>query len=278
MGLAARTKVEGMNQMAQIDNRYATGFGSRTGVAVDEGLRAYMLRVYNYMAAGVALTGIVAYIIFTYSVTSDPALAASTGGRVMALHRGMYLTQFGVTMFVSPLKWVVMLAPLAFVFFLSWRIYKMSVGAAQLAFWLFAAVMGASLSSIFLVYTGNSITQVFFVTAAAFGALSIYGYTTQRDLSGWGSFLIMGVVGILIAGLLNIWLQSGALQFAISVIGVLVFAGLTAYDTQRIKDGYFEVMGDATAMAKAAIMGALNLYLDFINMFVMLLQLFGNRE
>ena len=265
--------------MAQIDNRYAQrGFGARTDVAVDEGLRAYMLRVYNYMAAGIALTGLVAYVLFTYAVTSDPALAASSGGRIMALHRGMYLTSFGQLIYVSPLKWVIMLAPLGFVFFLSWRIYKMSVGAAQLAFWLFAAVMGASLSSIFLRYTATSITQVFFVTAAAFGALSIYGYTTQRDLSGWGSFLIMGVIGILVAGLVNIWLQSGALQFAISVIGVLVFAGLTAYDTQQIKDNYYSVMGDATAAAKASIMGALNLYLDFINMFVMLLQLFGNRE
>ena len=264
--------------MAQIDNRYAGHVGARTDVAVDAGLRAYMLRVYNYMAAGVALTGLIAYVIFTYSVTTDPALAASAGGRAYALHRGMYLTQFGQAMFVSPLKWVIMLAPLGFVFFLSWRIYKMSVGAAQLAFWLFAGVMGASLASIFLVFTGQSITQVFFVTAASFGALSIYGYTTQRDLSGWGSFLIMGVIGIVIASLVNLWLQSGALQFAISVIGVLVFAGLTAYDTQRIKDGYYEVMGDATATGKAAIMGALSLYLDFINMFVSLLQLFGNRE
>jgi hypothetical protein len=267
-----------MDQMAQIDNRYAGRVGARTDVAVDEGLRAYMLRVYNYMAGGVFLTGLVAYVIFTYSVTSDPALAASTGGKVMALHRGMYLTSFGQAIFASPLMWVLMFAPLGFVFFLSWRIYKMSVGAAQLAFWLFAAVMGASLSSIFLRFTATSITQVFFVTAAAFGALSIYGYTTQRDLSGWGSFLIMGVIGILVAGLVNIWLQSGALQFAISVIGVLVFAGLTAYDTQQIKDNYYSVMGDATATAKVAIMGALNLYLDFINMFVMMLQLFGNRE
>ena len=264
--------------MAQIDNRYAAGTGARTDVAVDAGLRAYMLRVYNYMTAGVALTGLVAYVIFTYSVTSDPALAATAGGRMIAMHRGMYLTPFGQTIFASPLMYVLIFAPLGFVFFLSWRIYKMSLGAAQLAFWLFAAVMGASLSSIFLRYTATSITQVFFVTAAAFGALSIYGYTTQRDLSGWGSFLIMGVVGIIVAGLLNLWLQSGALQFAISVIGVLVFAGLTAYDTQRIKDGYYEVMGDATATAKAAIMGALSLYLDFINMFVMMLQLFGNRE
>jgi FtsH-binding integral membrane protein len=154
----------------------------------------------------------------------------------------------------------------------------MSVSGAQIAFWLFAAAMGISLSSIFLVYTGQSITQVFFVTAAAFGGLSLYGYTTRSDLSGWGSFLIMGVIGIIVAALVNLFLQSSALQFAISVIGVLVFAGLTAYDTQRIKDGYYEVAGNATAATKAAIMGALNLYLDFINMFVMMLQLFGNRE
>jgi uncharacterized protein len=254
-----------MDQMAQIDNRYATGFGSRTGVAVDEGLRAYMLRVYNYMAAGVFLTGLVAYMTASSAITRTPA-----GGKA--------LTEFGQLIYVSPLKWVIMLAPLGFVFFLSMRIYKMSVGAAQLSFWLFAGAMGLSLSSIFIVYTGQSISQVFFVTAAAFGGLSLYGYTTKKDLSGWGSFLIMGVIGIVIASLVNLFLQSGALQFAISVIGVLVFAGLTAYDTQRIKDGYFEVMGDATAASKAAIMGALNLYLDFINMFVMMLQLFGNRE
>jgi uncharacterized protein len=265
--------------MAQIDNRYALGgTAARTDVGVDEGLRTYMLRVYNYMAAGIALTGVVAYVIFTYSVTSDPALAANAGGRIVALHRGMYLTPLGHTLFQTPLMYVMVFAPLAFVFFLSWRIASMSAGTAQITFWLFAAVMGASLSSIFLRYTATSITQVFFVTAAAFGALSIYGYTTKKDLSGWGSFLIMGVFGIIIAGLVNLFLQSSALQFAISVIGVLVFAGLTAYDTQRIKDGYYEVMGDAVAMTKGAIMGALNLYLDFINMFISLLQLFGSRE
>lgn len=265
--------------MAEIDNRYALGgTAARTDVAVDEGLRAYMLRVYNYMAAGVALTGVVAYLIFTYSVTMDPALAANAGGRIMALSRGMYLTPFGQTIFTTPLLYVLIFAPLAFVFFLSWRVHKMSVGGAQLAFWLFAAVMGASLSSIFLRYTATSITQVFFVTAAAFAALSLYGYTTKKDLSGWGSFLIMGVFGIIIAAIVNIFLQSSALQFAISVIGVLVFAGLTAYDTQRIKDEYYGLAGDAAALTKGAIMGALSLYLDFINMFTSLLSLFGNRE
>ena len=265
-GQTARFKVQGKDHMAQIDNRYVqVGSAARTGVAVDEGLRAYMLRVYNYMAGGVFLTGVVAYLTSFAATTTGP-----TGAKV--------LTEFGQLIYVSPLKWVIMLAPLAFVFFISFRIYKMSVGGAQLAFWLFAAAMGLSLSSIFLVYTGQSITQVFFITAAAFGGLSLYGYTTKKDLSGWGSFLIMGVIGIIIAGLVNLFLQSSALQFAISVIGVLVFAGLTAYDTQRIKDGYHEVMGDMTATSKAAIMGALNLYLDFINMFVMLLQLFGSRR
>jgi FtsH-binding integral membrane protein len=265
--------------MAEIDNRYARMRpGARTAVAVDEGLRAYMLRVYNYMAGGVFLTGIVAYLAFTQAVTMDPALAAKTAGGVALLKRGMYLTPFGMALFVSPLKWLVMLAPLGFVFFLSFRIYQMSVSAAQWTFWLFAAVMGLSLSTIFLVFTGQSITQVFFVTAAAFGGLSLYGYTTNKDLSGWGSFLIMGVIGIVIAALVNLFLQSSALQFAISVIGVLVFAGLTAYHTQQIKDNYYSVVGDMTATSKAAIMGALNLYLDFINMFTSLLQLFGNRD
>jgi uncharacterized protein len=247
--------------MAQPDNRYAqSGMGARTGYAVDEGLRSYMLGVYNYMAAGVALTGVVAYLTYTMAV------------------QGGALTPFGQALYTSPLKWVVMLAPLGFVMFLGFRIQQMSVGAAQAAFWLFAAVMGISLSSIFLVFTGQSITQVFFVTAATFGALSLWGYTTKRDISGWGSFLFMGVVGIVIAALVNLFLQSSALQFAISAVGVLVFAGLTAYDTQRIKDGYYAVAGSAELVAKTAIMGALSLYLDFINMFVMLLNLFGNRN
>jgi len=265
--------------MAQMDNRYARMRpGARTDVAVDEGLRAYMLRVYNYMAGGIFLTGIVAYLTFSLAVTTDPALAVKSAAGLYQLKRGMYLTPFGAALYLSPLKWLIMLAPLGFVFFLSWRIYQMSLGSAQATFWLVAAVMGVSLSTIFLVFTGQSITQVFFITAAAFGGLSLYGYTTNKDLSGWGSFLIMGVIGIVIAALVNLFLQSSALQFAISVIGVLVFAGLTAYDTQQIKDNYYAVMGDMTAASKAAIMGALNLYLDFINMFTALLQLFGNRE
>jgi len=247
--------------MAQLDNRYAqSATAARAGAAVDEGLRTYMLGVYNYMAAGVALTGVVAYLTYT--------MAVSNGA----------LTPFGQMLYTSPLRWVIMLAPLGFVLFMSFRSQQMSVGAAQISFWLFAALMGLSLSSIFLVFTGQSITQIFFITAAAFAGLSLWGYTTKKDLSGWGSFLIMGVVGIIIAALVNLFLQSGALQFAISVIGVLVFAGLTAYDTQRIKDGYLMVRHDAAMVAKSAIMGALSLYLDFINMFLFLLQLFGSRE
>jgi FtsH-binding integral membrane protein len=248
--------------MAQFDPRSAaSAYPTRTGAAVDEGLRSYMLGVYNYMAAGVALTGVAAYVTSMMAVGADGQLTA-----------------FGTALYASPLKWVVMLAPLAFVFFLSFRIEKMSVGAAQLTFWLFAAVMGVSLSSIFLVFTGQSIAQIFFITAATFGALSLWGYTTKRDISGWGSFLFMGLIGIILASIVNIFLQSSGMQFAISVIGVLVFAGLTAYDTQRIKDGYFMVAGNAEAMGRSAIMGALALYLDFINMFMMLLNLFGNRE
>lgn len=254
--------------MTEYENRYgqATAPTARTGAAVDEGLRSYMLGVYNYMAAGVGLTGVVAYLVYTMAVVTG------ADGKVAGL------TDFGTALYASPLKWVVMLAPLAFVFFLGFRVQKMSVGAAQMTFWAFAAIMGVSMSSIFLVFTGQSITQVFFVTAAAFASLSAYGYVTKRDLSGWGSFLIMGVVGIIIAAIVNWFLQSSALAFAISVIGVLVFAGLTAYDTQRIKDEYLVIRHDTTMVAKAAIMGALSLYLDFINMFMMLLQLFGNRE
>jgi FtsH-binding integral membrane protein len=244
--------------MAQLQDGYArSDTVVRSGARVDEGLRAYMLRVYNYMSAGVLLTGVVAYFTAQTAMT-NPAVAQA--------------------LYQSPLKWVVMFAPLAFVFYLSFRVYKMSPAAAQIAFWAFAAVMGVSLSSIFLVFTGASIAQVFFVTAAAFAALSVYGYTTKKDLTGWGSFLIMGVVGIILAAILNLFLQSNALGFAISSLGVLIFAGLTAYDTQQIKDGYYAIRDDSALMAKSAIMGALSLYLDFINMFTSLLSLMGDRE
>lgn len=252
--------------MADFDRNYQaqmqTGARAETA-AIDEGLRAYMLSVYNYMAGGIALTGIVAYVTFMFAVERTGA--------------GTQLTEFGQFMFTSPFRWVVMLAPLGMVFLMSARVARMSAGGAQMAFWAFASLMGLSLASIFMVYTGESISRVFFITAAAFGGLSLYGYTTKKDLSGWGSFLIMGLIGIIIASLVNIFLASSALQFAVSVIGVLVFAGLTAYDTQRIKEMYFAGDG-AAVMGKKAIMGALSLYLDFINLFLMLLQLFGSRE
>ncbi len=246
--------------MADFDKQAAQRFGTAASRAeagaIDEGLRAYMLRVYNYMASGLAVTGVVAFAMVAMAMSS-PAFAQAVYG--------------------SALQWVIILAPLGMVFYLSARINSMSVSGAQTAFWIFAALMGASLSSIFLVYTGTSIARVFFITAASFGALSLYGYTTQRDLSGWGSFLFMGLIGVIIAMVVNIFLGSPALMFAISVIGVLVFAGLTAYDTQQIKEMYYA--GDDSAVAgRKAIMGALRLYLDFINMFIMLLHLFGARE
>ena len=240
--------------MAEFDRQGYARSTSATGAdahVIDEGLRAYMLRVYNYMAMGIGITGLVSYA---------------------AVASGIY-QQIAATPFI----WVVMLAPLGMVFYLSARIGNMSVSGAQMAFWVFAGLMGLSLGWIFLAYTGTSVANVFFVTAAAFGGLSLYGYTTKKDLSGWGSFLIMGLIGIIIAMVVNIFLASSALQFAISVIGVLVFSGLTAYDTQRIKEMYY-VGDDGTVAGRKAIMGALSLYLNFINLFVMLLSLFGNRE
>ncbi len=234
----------------------STPAGVHAGAVIDQGLRSYMLKVYNLMAIGLAITGVAAYGTYMAAV-SNPA--------------------FAQLLFASPLKWVIMLAPLAMVFFLSFRINSMSVGAAQTAFWVYAGLMGLSLSSIFMVYTGQSIVQTFFVTAASFGALSLFGYTTKRDLSAFGSFLIMGLFGLIIASLVNIFLASSALNFAISAIGVLLFAGLTAWDTQKIKEMYFEADG-ADVAGRKAIMGALSLYLDFINLFLFLLRFLGNRE
>jgi uncharacterized protein len=246
-----------MTMAFNTDPRYAQGrVGAGAQAArIDEGLRAYMLSVYNYMGLALALTGIVAMV-----VAATPALY--------------------VPIFTTPLKWVVMLAPLGFVLALSFGIQRMSVGTAQIVFWVYAAVMGLSLASIFLVFTGESIARTFFITAAAFGALSLYGYTTKKDLSGWGTFLMMGVIGLIVAMIINIFLQSPAIMFAVSVLGVLIFAGLTAYDTQAIKNEYVEhaAYGDQEWLEKSAIMGALRLYLDFINMFMFLLQFLGNRE
>jgi len=241
---------------------------------IDEGLRAYMLRIYNYMVLGLAITGFAALGVYMLSVTSDPS-AAYQAARPLA--RGMFLTPLGYGLFVSPLKWAVILAPLGLVFFLSFRIQNMRPATAQITFWIYAALVGVSLASIFLIYTHASITRVFFITAASFGALSLWGYTTQRDLSGWGSFLIMGLFGIIIASLVNIFLSSTMMQWIISVVGVLVFAGLTAYDTQKIKEMY-DVNDDGTVSGRKAVMGALSLYLDFINLFLMLLRLFGDRR
>ncbi|MBO29458.1 MAG: hypothetical protein CML61_12020 [Rhodobacteraceae bacterium] len=250
---------------------------SQTGTraaAIDEGLRAHMNKVYGTMSIGMLITFAAAWAISGLAVTTDPAAGVAQMGA------DKYLTQFGYTLYASPLKWVVMFAPLAFVFGFGAMINKMSAATAQLVFYTFAAVMGISISSIFLVFTGYSIAQVFLITAIAFAGLSLWGYTTKKDISGWGSFLIMGVIGLIVASIVNIFLASSALMFAISALGVLIFAGLTAYDTQKIKTEYLAHAhhGDSEWLGKAAIMGALSLYLDFINMFMMLLQLFGNRE
>ena len=219
---------------------------------IDVGLREYMLRVYNYMAIGLAITGLVAFS------------AAQSIDLMQAIHG-------------TGLRWVVMLAPLGFVLFISARIHAMKASTAQTVFWVYSALMGLCLSYIFLAYTGASIARVFFITAGTFAGMSLYGYTTKRDLSGFRSFLFMGLIGIIIASIVNIFLGSTALQFTISVIGVLVFVGLTAYDTQSIKLIYSELDSSEVA-GKKAIMGALRLYLDFINLFIMLLSLFGSRE
>lgn len=228
------------------------GFAVRSDARFDEGLRQHMLRVYNYMGLGLVLTGIVAFV-----VSSSPTLY--------------------VPIFSTPLKWVVMLAPLAFVLLFSFKIQSMSAGAAQAMFWAFCAVMGLSLASVFLVFTGTSIARTFFIAATMFGATSLYGYTTRRDLTQFSSFLIMGLIGVVVASIVNLFLGSSALQFAISVIGIFVFIGLTAWDTQTIKEQYAENFG-AEAQQKLAVFGAFSLYLNFINIFQLLLQLTGQRE
>jgi FtsH-binding integral membrane protein len=231
-------------------DRNAAAFPTARTAEIDAGLRAHMITVYNYMAAGVAITGVVAYFTNQF---------------------------FGPQLANSPLMFVLIFAPLALVFFLSWRIDSLSAPTARALFFLYAALLGASLSLIFRVYTDASITRVFFISAAAFGGLSLWGYTTQRDLTGMGSFLMMGLIGIIIASLVNIFLRSSGLDWIISVIGVVVFAGLTAYDTQKIKEMY-SPMDDGTVAGRKAVMGALALYLDFINLFLMLLRLFGSRR
>ena len=261
-----------------VASRYSETAG-REAAAVDQGLRAYMLHIYNYMVLGLAITGFAALGIFMLSITGDAAAAAkSASGAAIALRGGQFLTPLGYAIFVSPLKWAVILAPLALVFVLSFGIERMRPAMAQILFWIYAALVGVSLGAIFMVYTQTSIVRVFFITAASFGALSLFGYTTKRDLSGMGSFLIMGLFGVIIASLVNLWLGSSMLQFIVSVVGVLVFAGLTAWDTQRLKNEYIYGSLDGELAERSAIMGALSLYLNFINLFTLLLQLLGQRE
>jgi FtsH-binding integral membrane protein len=241
---------------------------------IDEGLRAHMNKVYGTMSVGMLITAAAAWAMAGLSVTTDPAAAAAP------MSDGTLLTGFGAALFASPLRWVVMFLPLVMVFAFGAVINRLSAAAAQLYFFVYALMMGVSLSWIFLVFTSYSIAQVFLITAIAFAGLSMYGYVTKRDLSGMGTFLMMGLIGLIVAMIVNIFLQSPAMMFAISVIGVLLFAALTAFDTQNIKNTYIAhaAHGDAEWLGKAAIMGALNLYLDFINMFMFLLQFFGNRE
>ncbi len=246
--------------MANEFERRMAALSSPADAVIDEGLRAYMLKVYNYMTSALALSGVVGWLVMNTPLGAPFAVQMPNG--VLA---------------PTMLGWVAMIAPLGLVFYLSFRINKMSAAAAQTSFWIFAGVMGISLGLIVSAYTPVSVVRVFFITAATFGAMSLYGYTTKRSLASWGSFLFMGLIGIIIAMVVNIFLQSSALYFAISVIGVLIFVGLTAYDTQMIKEMY-SAADDSEVAGKKAIMGALRLYLDFINLFIMLLRLIGVRR
>ena len=250
--------------MADYDNRLMRG-AATVADTMDTGLRAHMLRVYNYMVGALALTGAVAYLV----ANSPPLLNA--------FYRQV-VTANGVALSPTLLGWVVMLAPLALVFLLSFRIMQMSQQAAQATFWAYAAMVGASLASILVVYTGASVAMTFFVTAATFGTMSLWGYTTKRDLTGFGHFLFMGLIGVLLASLANFFFRSPAINFVVSILGVLIFTGLTAWDTQKIKNTYYQVGGDTAVAGKAAIMGALALYLDFLNIFLFLLRFMGNRR
>lgn len=267
------------------------GYGQATAAQqaqVDQGLRSYMIGVYNYMMIGLAITGFAALGIYMLSVTGDASLAArGARGGALAVSQGQYLTQFGAFLFASWFKFVVILAPLGVVMLLSFRADRMSAPAAQMTFWVYAALVGVSLTTILLVYAHTSVARVFFITAASFGALSLWGYTTKRDLSGMGTFLMMGLFGLIIASLVNIGIAaftgtaSTMLQWIISVVGVLVFAGLTAYDTQNIKNEYIYSLAyanDGSLVQKAAIFGALQLYIDFVGMFQFLMSILGNRE
>jgi uncharacterized protein len=257
--------------MADYDsNRIARGQTTEAG-AIDAGLRAYMLRVYNYMFMALVVTGFTAFSVYSISVTTNPAEAAAQ------MPNGVLLTSIGAMLFGSPLKWVLALAPLGLVIFINARLKNMSLGGAQTSFWLFSGLVGTSLATIFMIYATGSIAQVFFITAAAFGGLSLYGYTTKTDLSAIGSFLIMGAWGVIIAVMVNWFFASPMLMWIVSVAGVGIFAGLTAYNTQQIKEMYY-AGDDGTLTGKKAIWGALALYIDFINMFQFLLYLIGGRR
>jgi uncharacterized protein len=252
--------------MSDFDRNLTARSGFRTDqVAIDAGLRAYMIRVYNYMMAGVALTGVVSWLTFSSAVVQD------ANGHITGL------TSFGQAIFSGPLTIILFLGTLGMVFFMSFRINRLQPSTALMLFMVYAGLLGLMLSSIFLQYTASSITRTFFISAASFGALSLYGYTTQRDLSPIGSFLIMGLFGLILAMLVQMFLKSAGLDFAISAIGVLIFAGLTAWDTQRIKEMY-SANDDGTVAGRKAVMGALSLYLDFINLFLFLLRFMGNRR
>ncbi len=254
--------------MADYETVRRTGTGARTA-QIDEGLRAHMNKVYGLMAVAMVITGLVAWIVgtdFARALAGEPTVILPA--------------EMVAAMYTSPIRWVIMFAPLLFVFGFAAGINRMSDATAQTVFWVFSGVMGLSLAWIFAVFTGVSIAQTFFVTAIAFAGLSLYGYTTKRDISGWGAFLIMGLIGLIVAMIINIFVASAAIQFAISVIGLLIFAGLTAYDTQRLKNEYLVMRGTEgeAYLGKAAILGALSLYLNFINMFMFLLQFLGQRE
>ena len=252
----------------KFNKQTSTVRSSASEAIIDQGLRAYMLKVYNYMASGVLLTGILSILFFNIS----------GGYNIQVSSAGISgLSPTGYAIYASPLKWLVMLAPLGVVLYMSFGIAKMSAAKAQTTFWVFAGLMGISLSSIFIQYTGDSIARVFFITSGTFGAMSIYGYTTKRDLTKLGSFLMMGLFGIIIASVVNIFMKSTMMYFVISILGVLIFVGLTAYDTQKIKNMYM-ASDSGELMGKKAVMGALTLYLDFINLFIMLLRLFGQRR
>jgi uncharacterized protein len=276
--------------MSDIDH-HVTGFSaamtpSETAV-LDAGLRAHMLRVYNYMSVGLALTGLSAIGIYLLAVSNNVGDASYLvrAGRVIPIPAGVavqssdiLLTAFGYVVFVSPLKWAIILAPLALVFALSFTVGRMRPATAQMLFWIYAVLVGLSLAAIFLLYTHTSVARVFFITAAAFGGLSLWGYTTHRDLSGLGAFAAMGLIGVVIASVINLAFASTTLQWLVSIGGVAVFSGLTAWDTQRLKSEYLYGAMNGEAAERSAILGALSLYLDVINLFTLLLQLFGQRE